>query len=136
MLQPLAMELSVDTSTQMKQSLTKIVNEELGPNTNFSIRIFEQTIARSNSEKYFAITLNIWLTKNDCISEEQFKQQILLLQNRFEKKQGIQLRRLGARNKDSDLRVYTSGSPFGESQEVSRRSLGPQALAFEITTKK
>lgn len=52
------------------------------------------------------------------------------------KKQGIQLRRLGARNKDSDLRVYTSGSPFGESQEVSRRSLGPQALAFEITTKK
>ena len=75
-------------NTNETESLTKIVNEELGPNTNFSIRIFEQTIARSNSEKYFAITLNIWLTKNDCISEEQFKQQILLLQNRFEKKQG------------------------------------------------
>ncbi len=115
------------------EKMARIVNEELGSNSNFSIRVFEQLSVRRDFGKHFAITLNIWLTKDDYLSEDKLNQRISLLQLSLEEKQGILLRRLRARNRDSDLRVYSNGSPFGESRVVDRRSLGPQALAFEVT---
>lgn len=95
--------------------------------------MFEQLSVRRDFGKHFAITLNIWLTKDDYLSEDKLNQRISSLQLSLEEKQGILLRRLCARNRDSDLRVYSNGSPFGESRQVDRRSLGPQALTFEVT---
>lgn len=115
------------------EDIAKAINAELGPNMNFSIRVFEQVLACHNSEKYYAITLNVWLAKEDCCSEERLKQQIALLQQQLKEQRGIRLRTLVARNEDFDLRAYSSGSAFGERLVLSRRSLGPQALTFEVT---
>lgn len=115
--------------------LAKRVNEELEHDTNFSIRIFEQSSVRPDWGKRFAITLNLWLAKEDCASEAKLQQYIASLQQRLGEQRGIQLRRLMARDKDFDLRAYSSGSAFGESLNVSRRGLGAQALAFEVTCK-
>lgn len=115
------------------ENIAKIINEELGPDVNFSIRVFEQISARHNSEKYYVITFNVWLAKEACLSEERLKQQITLLQQQLKERRGIQLRVLSARDEDFDLRAYSSGSAFGESLIVGRRGLGPQALTFEVT---
>ena len=115
------------------ENIAKKINEELGPDVNFSIRIFEQVSARHNSEKYYAITLNVWLAKEDCCSEDRLKQRVAWLQQQLKERRGIHLRTLVARNEDFDLRAYSSGSAFGESLIASRRSLGPQALTFEVT---
>ena len=104
------------------ENIAKTINEELGPDVNFSIRVFEQVSARQNSEKYYAITLNVWLAKENCSTEERLKQQIALLQQQLKGRRGIHLRILVARNKDFDLRAYSSGSAFGESLIASRRA--------------
>lgn len=115
------------------EDIAKTINEELGPNVNFSIRVFEQVSTGHNSEKYYAVTLNVWLAKEDCSSEERLKQRIAWLQQQLKEQRGIHLRTLVARNKDFDLRAYSSGSAFGESLTADRRSLGTQALTFEVT---
>ncbi|WP_295627915.1 MraY family glycosyltransferase [uncultured Nitrosomonas sp.] len=114
------------------ENIAKTINEELGPDVNFSIRIFEQISARHNSEKHYAITFNVWLAKEACLSEKILKQQIALLQQRLKERRSIRLRVLSARDKDFDLKACSTGSAFGESLIVGRRSLGPQALTFEV----
>ena len=115
------------------ENLAKIVNEALGFDMNSSVRVFEQSSARHNSEKCYAITLNAWPTKDDYASEEKLKQYIALLQQRLKEQWGIQLRQFVARKKDLDWSDYGSSSAFDEFQKMSRRSLGTQALTFEVT---
>lgn len=115
------------------ENIAKIINEELGLDVNFSIRIFERISTRHNSEKHYVITFNVWLAKEAYLSEEILKQQIALLQQQLKERRGIQLCVLSARDNDFDLKAYSSGSAFGESLIVGRRVLGPQALTFEVT---
>ncbi|MBS0423271.1 MAG: undecaprenyl/decaprenyl-phosphate alpha-N-acetylglucosaminyl 1-phosphate transferase [Proteobacteria bacterium] len=119
-------------STIECENMVKMVNEELEHNTNFSIRIFKQSSPPGSRCNHFSITLNIWLAKDDCVSEEMVEQKIIPLEERLKERCGILLRRLRARDKDFDLRAYSSGHAFGESLVVSRRGLGPQALIFEV----
>ena len=120
-------------SAKEAELIAKGVNEALGPEMNFSIRIFKQPPAFPNSGAWYAITLNIWLAKDNCASEEKLSQYVASLRQQLKEQLGIQLRQFGARNEDFDLRAYSSGSAFGEPRIVSRRARGPQAMVFEVT---
>lgn len=114
------------------ENLVKILNEELEHDTDFSVQIFKQPSEDGNSAQRFVLTLHIWFTKEECVSEEKLTQCIDSIQKRLKQKCDIQLRRLMSRNKDLDLKSCISFHPFGEELTVSRRNLGPQALTFEI----
>lgn len=115
------------------ENLARIVNGTLGSDMNSAVRVFEQSLVRHNSGKCYAITLNAWPTKDDYASEEKLMQYIASLQQRLKGQWGIQLRQFVARKKDLDWSGYGFSSAFDEFQKMSRRSLGTQALTFEIT---
>ena len=127
-----------DYSAKDAELIAKEVNDKLGSDMNFSISIFKQspTPMFDSSGAYYAITLNIWLTKDICASEDKFQQYIISLEQKLKEQLGVQLRSFGARNGDLDLKTYSSGCAFGEPKMVSRRALGPQALTFEIISSK
>ncbi|WP_177186265.1 MraY family glycosyltransferase [Nitrosomonas sp. Nm166] len=79
--------LSGKYSAQETEEIAKIINEELGPDMNFSIRVFEQAPSPNkfpnNSGKCFAFILNIWLNKNICTTEEKLEPYIASLQQQL-----------------------------------------------------
>ena len=132
---PIASEGTFTGSYSAKQteSIAKIVSQTLEISLNYGLRVYEQLLKRNDCGKRFSIMLSVWPDKKVCVSAEILKQYISLLRQQLKMQQNIQLRQFTARDYDSDPEVYRSGNAFGESKDVSRRRLGPQALVFEVT---
>lgn len=122
-----------DYSAKETELIAKEVSDGLGSNINFSMRIFKQPSVSDSPEACYAITLNLWVAKDICVSKEEFNQYIISLQQQLREQRGVQLRQFGARNGDLDLKTYSSGYAFGQPKTVCRRAFGPQALVFEVT---
>ncbi|MEQ1778938.1 MAG: hypothetical protein ABL863_10395 [Nitrosomonas sp.] len=120
-------------SARETEELAKAVSDELGTDMNFSIRVFGKPPEHQHVGKQYAITLNIWLDKENCTSKETLKRYITLLQQRLIEHHDIHLHHFSSRETDYDPVIYSAGGVFGEPKVTSRRRLGPQALSFEVT---
>jgi UDP-GlcNAc:undecaprenyl-phosphate GlcNAc-1-phosphate transferase len=124
---------TVSYSAKQAENIAKVVSEILETNLNYWIRIYEHLLQRNDCGKSFSIILSVWPDKKECVSAERMKQYIASLQQQLKVQQNIQLRQFTARAYDSTPDIYRSGNAYGESKdENNRRSLGPQALVFEV----
>lgn len=114
------------------ENLSKLLSDELGSEMNFWIRVFKKYPRCQNTEKRYAIMLNIWLDKENSTSREILRQHVTSLQRRLIEQRGIHLHQFASRKTDFDPVIVGEGSIFGEPKISSRRRLGPQALSFEI----
>lgn len=103
---------------------------------NFSIRVFDKSSEHHHADKHYAITLNVWLDKENCASKATLKRYNPLLQQRLIEHHDIHLHHFSSRKTDYDPIIYSEGGVFGESKVTSRRRLGPQALSFEVLLSK
>jgi len=119
-------------SAKEAEELAQALNDELGTDINFCMRVFEKPPEDLHPGKQYAITLNVWPEKDNCTSRETLKRYITLLQKRLIEHRDIHLHHFSSRKTDYDPVVYCEGGVFGEPKVKSRRRLGPQALAFEV----
>ncbi|MBA3755958.1 MAG: undecaprenyl/decaprenyl-phosphate alpha-N-acetylglucosaminyl 1-phosphate transferase [Nitrosomonas sp.] len=115
------------------ESLTKITSKGLGPDSDFWLRIFEQSSTNDNSIRYYAVTLHIQPNKENCASKEKLEQYVTLLQQRLKEQRGIQLHHFVKRHIDFNPAIYSSGSVDSESRIARQPRLDRQVLEFEIT---
>lgn len=120
------------TAKEAMQLIRKI-SDRLGHDMHYWLWLYEQpSVADHGCGKRYAITLNVWLSEDDCDLGEDLSQYTLLLNRRLKGRQNIQVRQLAGRLEDSDFILRRKGRVFGESRTSDRRKLASQVLVFEI----
>jgi hypothetical protein len=124
------------------EGLTRVVSKELKSGVDYWVQVFEQQSVSNDSKKCYAVALNIRLPKDDHSSDDISRQYAATVPRQLERRWGIRLRQLVARNSDNERRAHNSESVFdddshGPDRRISdRRSLGSQVLVFEVTQSK
>jgi hypothetical protein len=122
----IAKKLAQKISKEIRSSRSRV---------NFWVQIYEQQSETSCSEKRNALALNVRLSRD--YSTFKVKRYIALLQQRLNKKYGIQLRQLVARKGDTDWKAIDHEDDASRLHVDKRRrsqyTSGSKVLVFEVS---
>ena len=130
-------------STMGAEKLVFMVSKELRSRMNYWVQIIKQPLD-VDKQKY-ALVLYIRLPSIQPTFEKKINRYITLLQQRLERKCGIELRQLTARADDICLSTFNTNEVqkidcrsddwcFPDRRISSQRSLGSEVLVFEVTS--
>lgn len=114
------------------ENLVRLVSKELGPSVDSWVQVLEQRSPHWNTDKRYAVAVNIRLVNNECVTSEEMEQYVVSLKKRMMKHCGIQVRQFVERSSKNERRIHNQGNPAGNELRVAeRRNPDSGSLVFE-----